>query len=713
MKKLFNSLFVIIAVMVTFAGCMKEDVNTPASETKTVQFFSESIETKTHFGDASTENDIISYPTLWDDGDQVKVLLNLEAPAGVKNLEGTADVNEISDDFKSASFSATLNSEHEFKYYTFYAVVPAVSYNAKSSNEGRFTIQIPSAQTPQPKSVDKTAQILCAISETTDTFPEGSVQLDFKHFTAYGKLTLKNLTNSIETVNSITLEIADVSLAGKWNYYVADGSVAVKDNDAKLFLTTSETENIWFACAPVDVSGKEMTLVVNTDKGPLEKKVTFPTNCKFEAGKISSFAVDMEGIEPTVSEEAWVSTKFADLKAGDQVVIVSTKGTSNWAMSNDNGTSKAPNGVTGVTYLNNQLTTDPDENIIWYVGVEENNRIFYKDSDKTSWLYCTSANNGVRVGNNEANTFTLDAAFGYLKHNGTNRYVGVYTTTPDWRCYTSINSNIADQTFQFFVKSGESGGEEGGETPTDPVQLIMSEITCSAQTENSLTFTWTAVANATGYEVTCNNKTETVNDVEYTATGLTASTGYTISVKAVGDGINYTTSEAKTQTGKTSDAQGGGTTEPEEPEVTKEWKLVTDASSLKAGDKIAIVSDTKGKIAGSLASTYLSPIDVTISDETFSTLPTGAVEFNLGGASGSWTLVGSDGKLLGATDVKKLAWDKGTTTWTISIIDRNATIQNTTESYGRILYNAGSPRFTTYTSNTSTSMLLPQIYRYE
>ena len=36
------------------------------------------------------------------------------------------------------------------------------------------------------------------------------------------------------------------------------------------------------------------------------------------------------------------------------------------------------------------------------------------------------------------------------------RYLGVYTTTPDWRSYTSINTNISGQTLGFYVK-GEGG----------------------------------------------------------------------------------------------------------------------------------------------------------------------------------------------------------------------------------------------------------------
>lgn len=88
--------------------------------------------------------------------------------------------------------------------------------------------------------------------------------------------------------------------------------------------------------------------------------------------------------------------------------------------------------------------------------------------------------------------------------------------------------------------------------------------------------------------------------------------------------------------------------------------------------------------------------------------------FTLGGTSGSWTLANPNGELLGATKLKELAFDSGTTTWTI-VIDSNgnATIQNTNSSYGRFLYNKASPRFTTYTSSANESMFLPQIYKME
>ena len=145
------------------------------------------------------------------------------------------------------------------------------------------------------------------------------------------------------------------------------------------------------------------------------------------------------------------------------------------------------------------------------------------------------------------------------------------------------------------------------------------------------------------------------------------------------------------------------------------WELVTNASTLKAGDELVIVSDgTNDFVAGDISSSSVmaSVSGVTISsNKTISSLPNGTVILTLGESSGAWTLTNNSGKKLGATAVKKVAWGSGTTTWSISISNNNATIQSTTSSYGRFLYNVSSPRFTTYTSNISTSMLLPQLYR--
>ena len=44
MRKLFNSLFVIIAAVVTFAGCTKQEIENYVGDAVTVHFVAESIE---------------------------------------------------------------------------------------------------------------------------------------------------------------------------------------------------------------------------------------------------------------------------------------------------------------------------------------------------------------------------------------------------------------------------------------------------------------------------------------------------------------------------------------------------------------------------------------------------------------------------------------------------------------------------------------------
>lgn len=149
-------------------------------------------------------------------------------------------------------------------------------------------------------------------------------------------------------------------------------------------------------------------------------------------------------------------TDISDITATDSVVITMTSDNGTvYALDNDNGTSAAPEGVT-ISVSDGKLSAEPAENLLWNIGGTADAYVFYPNGSTTTWLYCTSTNNGVRVGTNTANKFSIDASTGYLKHTGTGRYVGVYKDKPDWRCYTSTSVNIGGQTLGFYVK-GEAG----------------------------------------------------------------------------------------------------------------------------------------------------------------------------------------------------------------------------------------------------------------
>lgn len=146
------------------------------------------------------------------------------------------------------------------------------------------------------------------------------------------------------------------------------------------------------------------------------------------------------------------------------------------------------------------------------------------------------------------------------------------------------------------------------------------------------------------------------------------------------------------------------------------WQLLTDAATLQAGDQLVLACSSKSVTAADIASgkTFMDKTTSTFSGDEITSLGIGTIIFTLGGKEGAWTLSNSTGKPLGATAEKKVVWGSGTTTWEISIsTDGSATIQSTTSSFGRFLYNVNNPRFTTYTSATNQAMLLPQLYRLE
>lgn len=154
------------------------------------------------------------------------------------------------------------------------------------------------------------------------------------------------------------------------------------------------------------------------------------------------------------SSASWVLTALADIKNTDVFVIVGTNASGSYALSNDNGTSAAPEAV-DVTIDKSALSGTIADNIQWTLSKDGGSYTFYPNGTTEKWLYCTNSNNGVRVGTNANKVFTLDTT-GYLKNSATNRFVGIYNSQ-DWRCYTTNtgSSNIKGQTFSFYVKKEE------------------------------------------------------------------------------------------------------------------------------------------------------------------------------------------------------------------------------------------------------------------
>ena len=238
-----------------------------------------------------------------------------------------------------------------------------------------------------------------------------------------------------------------------------------------------------------------------------------------------------------------------------------------------------------------------------YFGMSTNNNGLKSSTKATDYVHkITLESNG---------TVSILSSDGYTKvaYNKSSSFFRYYKVT-------TVSGNATSYPLPCLYKltSGSEGGDtpepDQPETPVEPIQLTMSDIVCSAQTENSLTFTWTAVENAIGYEVTCNNKTETVTTTQYEVTGLTASTSYTVSIVAKGDGINYTNSESKTQTGKTKDVQQPG----EDASGTHYVKVTSTPSDWSGTYLIVYESGTTAYVYNGTDSGTKNYVTATISD---------------------------------------------------------------------------------------------------
>ena len=165
-----------------------------------------------------------------------------------------------------------------------------------------------------------------------------------------------------------------------------------------------------------------------------------------------------------VDPNRYVLTSFGEIGPKDKVIIVGDNGTK-YAMSNNNGTTNPPSAINVTDYIREagaalSVESATASNMLWnIVKAGDGSFKIKKQSDNTVWLYCTSSNNGVRVGTSAENDFVIvndGDADGYIRNTYRDALIGVYQST-DWRRYEygvghTIGTNIAGQTFSFYVQ---------------------------------------------------------------------------------------------------------------------------------------------------------------------------------------------------------------------------------------------------------------------
>lgn len=322
----FVKAFAIASSIFAVFACNKEvPVQDDAIDgVKTVQFYTEPM-TRTVFGSASGS----SLPTLWTKNYCVALSLNY---ASAKK----STTPEVGEGSTTARFTAEIEDD-DSGAYTFYAVSPYEQFVSINKDYTSVQITVPTAQTALDGSPDEKAQILFGKYNAGGTFPS-SVTLPFEHLTAYGKIAFSNLALAEgESVASVSLTAAE-NWAGRYYYYVdANGDYAAGDYQANsasktITIATNKTSDIRFGCAPVDLGGKTVDVVITTNKGTTySKTITIPAGKQFEAGVVNAFTINMDGISADGAVVYNLVTDVADLTLGSEVIIVASA--YNFAMS--------------------------------------------------------------------------------------------------------------------------------------------------------------------------------------------------------------------------------------------------------------------------------------------------------------------------------------------------------------------------------------------
>ena len=278
---------------------------------------------------------------------------------------------------------------------------------------------------------------------------------------------------------------------------------------------------------------------------------TAPANDTYKSGS-ASYTVTVKEKQQAGAPAWTLVTSLNDITADAKYILVAN----GYALANTKGSKGQPL-AKAITISNNTLVEDSNFNNAQQFNIVKGASTYtITVADGTNYLYCTNDNNGLRIGTT-ADEWKITSAgtnVFYFQDTKQSRYLSAYNNQ-DWRCYTGTGNGVP----KISIYKLASNGEEP-ETPATPTELVMSDVICSAQTDTSLTFTWTAVANATAYQIYFDGADKgTTTELSYVATGLTAGSTHTIAVKAVGDGVNYTTSSiAKTVQGTTTNTQQGG-----------------------------------------------------------------------------------------------------------------------------------------------------------
>lgn len=608
MKNLFKSLMLVAVAAMAFASCAKSD-DVAVGRKVDVVLNLNIDDVRTSFGEPTGT----TYPVKWDGDEELKISLNYTS---------AKDADVVVADGK-ASVSTTLTAEEGTTEFTILALSPASSFVGLSGGTYKsWNVMIPTAQTPTATSCDAAAQILAAKSATS-TVLEGAHNVTFNHVTAYGKMSFLNLALGEAKIASVEIT-SSKDIAGRFYYYPETKTTTVNSGSKTIAVTTEATENIWFACAPVDLSGSALKVVVNTDKGTFTKEVTIPAGAVLTPGKIAEFNVDMAGIAIEAPVKYELLLNAANLTAGDYAIIVAadTDVAISTTQNNNN------RGEAAVTIEGNYVVSPGDAVEVFSVEAGTKAGTFAFKS-ATGYIFAASSSSNymkTQATNNDNGSWKITVTDGVAdvvaQGANTRNCMRHNTTSSVFSCYASTSS-VAEKVKIYYISNNTDpmiSAANINDVPAEGVTNATAEISVRNLTE-------AVVATCDGTVVTAASVSGSILTYTVAANTGEAREGW---IKLAANGVECTIAVSQ---------QVSAT-------MAKYYVKVTEVT---AGGKYLIVAGTKAAaiVGGTKTYGYLPVSNVTVEgDKIMLDDKTEALAWEFTAVSGGYTIKGSDGKYL-------------------------------------------------------------------
>lgn len=678
-------LFIAAATALVLAACNKEqEINTPANQDKTVvlTFTSQkpvfSDETKTEW-DATTQS------ILWSTGDQIRVGYTKDGSWMGQSEAGTPKFyvsDEVSIDgtdahlgtFSVPVYSGTGSNTGKFvdpaasANYVFYGIYPKGVGDASAvSSEGIATLTLPSTQTPDANSFDKTADIMIGKTETiTRTgLPTDPIEITWERLVAQLDITINNLaTVGTEKVSEIVLTSSG-NIAGTFTANLLTGAVTAGTESSivikgKNLTISSSSVEAWCSVLPGEFTS--LGIVVKTDKATYTKNITGISGKEFKKNARNTMRINMTGAERKEILPVEYALYSGDITAGDYIIYDETDGHALKAEVNSGNRLDYEE----VTPVSGVIATN-DASIVWRIAISGNYVTLYNES-VDGYAAATSTNNKAQLlsdGTDDMSLWSVSGTYDfinksnerYLRSNGSNGFAAYASSTGHALQLYKVDNRTA-------LSAPATVSAALNATVSNSIDVTFDDTVTDADS-----YVIVATPAAGGADVI----KEDVADSPATIEGLSYNTEYIISVYAV-----PASTDADHKRSPATSAADNVTTGPA-PAKPEGYELISTLTELETGVYVIVgKTDDTYYAMPEIATGKISGTAVTVSDGFIAKADGNAYALNINKNSDGKISIGDGANYL---QIKASGTDFGTTTtetfYTVSVSSGIFAISNT------------------------------------